>query len=520
MNCKTFKDNSVYYLENEISGVINSEMREHLQQCQECSKLYKERLQLIKAFGQHFAAVDKSYNLHANEFTAKLNKNYYKNSLITKLSFHIRRNRANYMVLVSSLAFMLFMLPMIKDNYLYKGKNEIPHNEPWQAAADKVERSTDNTETQKESNLDNSTIAPDVKSVQSDYTTYASLVTAESGFNIAAFDGNEFAGWLGTEEMLTFILKEQQIPSTSPYPTRSLAIYNLSTGKIKEFTDTKVSFFNGISLDKNYALYTEPKIIPEVESSQWNEELENGSLYNYTMKLLNIRTGEISDFKSPYKSKDAAFKWIDGDKLLATYPYENKWQIVNVSGNVLKEGPLNGENYLGLIGADIQLSKDVIKGTIYIKEAFGAPTKILAIDIETSETKTIVSKETAAWCTFQRGVMLLDCNQTQEVVLQSLDKVGSTLQEYYIGKLANVEESVLSPDGSKIALAGDFGGWQRTVILLDLTTGDLTDLLTCGSIENISWSSDGQLISLASRTSWEEVPKSYIINLRTGMDNQ
>jgi hypothetical protein len=493
-----------------MSGVINTDMREHLEKCQSCSKLYEEKLQLRKAFAELYIFPE-IYNKSINEsIIGNLNNSYYSKSLRKKVSFHFRRNKFNYVLASFFMVFVLISLPMIKNNLFDNQNRPIASKELKQATVNSeevkleviIENNTNNAASEKTANM------PQYKE-----SRFATNNTVQNGFDITTFEKMEFAGWLNSKEMLILTEKEHQMTSVSPYPTRGLAIFDISNNQVKEFENTEVGYFIGISPDKSYVLYSEPKYIPEVESSQWQEDLDSGKLLSYEIKLLKLSDGNIIKFNSQYKNKDAAYKWVSSTMILAMYPYESRWEISDLTGSILKSGTLNGNNYLGLTGADIQISGTEITGTIYYKEADGAPTKILAIDINTNDTKVVVSKEIAAWCTFQEGVMLLDANSTREVVFQSLDKEGNVLRDYKIGELANVEESSISPDGSKIVLAGDFGGWARKVMLLDLTTGELKDILTCGSIENLSWSSDGNYISLASRTSWEETPRSYIIGI-------
>lgn len=507
MNCNTFKKNSLYYLENEMSGVINNDMSEHLEQCAECSKFYAEKLQLRKAFAEYYKIPIGTTTTFNAEIIGKLNGSYYSKSPVRKLSFHLKRNKFNYMLAAFSALFIVFALPMIKGSLINLQNGKIITSE--------VNQATENTNT--ETNMEGPNFNVPVendntqKMAKVNYNL-ATTVTSEHGLNIYSFEEKEFAGWIDTNKMLLFTPKKGEKAPSTPYPVRGLAVYDTETGEMKEFTDTKVGGFIGISPDKKYVLYYEPKYIPETDSEKWQEEYNSGELFHYVIKLLNIKDGSIADFNAKYKNKDAAYKWINDEMILAVYPYEKQWEINNIKGELIKSGNLSSDNYLGLTGADIKVLGSDITGTIYIKEAEGAPTKIIAIDVNTNEAKTIVSKEIAAWCTFQGGIMLLDGNGTKDIVIQSLDNDGNVLKDYRIPEMANVEESVISPDKTKIALAGNFGGWERKVMLMDLNTGELKDLVTCGSIENLSWSNDGTFISLASRTSWEDTPRSYIIN--------
>lgn len=380
------------------------------------------------------------------------------------------------------------------------------------------------------------------------------------GFKITPYENIYSMGWINDREILIRI-KNHEYPKTikgintedmTPYTyvERSyyLAVYNPDTGSTKEFRDVNMAdYYYSFSPDKKYALYEDYKIIPEVGGKEWKAALENGELYNHKMMLLNLSTGAITGLNTKYKNKDAEYQWIDNDRIIANYPFEGSWDILDLNGNVLKTGPVTdmAEEFMSLCGTDIKAVGNELSGVVYFKidktvkkgDKLGTVSDIVTVDINTKEQKSI--KKIDAYVLFARsnGVNLLKEYSSTfglPAKLQWLDETDTLKKEYLIDHNVTLgpgtfTQSSVSPDGKMIALAthknesvqirkadgamDQKGVWAADLTLLDLNTGSTKEVLNCGSIENISWNKDGNTICFSSRTNLDAEPTTYIVSL-------
>ena len=101
-------------MENESSGLINHELKEHMECCPECCALYKEKLDVKASFNELFNRPDKNFIPQNNKILSELNPKYYKKSLRSKIAYHLRRNKFTYSTAIAFTALLIFTLPVMK----------------------------------------------------------------------------------------------------------------------------------------------------------------------------------------------------------------------------------------------------------------------------------------------------------------------------------------------------------------------------------------------------------------------
>jgi len=114
MNCKSFNKMLLEYIEKESSGLINHEMKVHMECCPECCALYKEKLEVKASFNELFNRPDKNFFTQNNKILNELNPKYYKKSLMSKISYHLRRNKFTYSTGIAFAVLLIFAVPVMK----------------------------------------------------------------------------------------------------------------------------------------------------------------------------------------------------------------------------------------------------------------------------------------------------------------------------------------------------------------------------------------------------------------------
>ncbi len=385
-----------------------------------------------------------------------------------------------------------------------------------------------------------------------------------SSFRISRYENIQTLDWVNDREILT-MSKKADYPKSINIKGRKpviynetsyyLGIYNPDTGISKDFKDVNMRIFLGMSPDKKYALYEEFKRIPPSDSGEWKEALKSGELYNHGIKLLNLSTGSISELKTKYKNKDAEYQWIENNKIVANYPFEGVWEIVDINGNIVKSGPVTStpKECTYFSGTDIKSTGNDISGRIYFRldktVKNGTNTQIVTVDINTKEVKTLIKVND--YCNFahSKGInmlLLFPQGGSPNATLQWLDDSGIVKNEFPIDPSTDIYNGVLSrisvsPNGKIAALpshTSQFTGsvnkvkpeagtnepelvedklkkivWTGKLTLLDLESGKTRDVINCGSVQNISWSSDGNTICFSSKRNIDSEATSYIVAL-------
>ena len=142
MNCKDFNKSLIEYIETDCSGLLNHEMKEHMAVCKECCNLYNENLQLKASFEELFNMPSRNFTPQNNEILSKLDNKYYEKSLISKITYHFKRNKFTYAAGISFAALLIFALPVMKD-YVSKPYNIGKITNKKQITADKPSSSAD-----------------------------------------------------------------------------------------------------------------------------------------------------------------------------------------------------------------------------------------------------------------------------------------------------------------------------------------------------------------------------------------
>lgn len=330
-------------------------------------------------------------------------------------------------------------------------------------------------------------------------------------FKINSLHNLESLDWLSDNEILISNKKGDLESPDSKQDIMYFSIYNIDTGKTKDYKNVNAGEFISVSPDKKYVLYQEPKYIPKIESSEWSNDINSGKLFNYSIKLLNLITGETTDLKTEYKNKETNYEWVDNDKLLMFYPNENeKWVIQDISGKIYKSGNFKepSKDYMSWSAhtLDMKFSNDTATGYITLEQwdpsVAGVTLKstYYMIDISTNQTKKIYRSEGSGNYTVQNNVILTgdyskDPKPTTKI--DYFDKSGAKKGEYLYDGIMDVDTCSISKDGSKAAITQHMPLSKNvTVNIIDLKTGKInkineTDSMLNSIGSNLKWNNDG-----------------------------
>lgn len=322
-------------------------------------------------------------------------------------------------------------------------------------------------------------------------------------FKINSLSSNEALDWVSDNEILTLNKKGEQQDINSPklkYYNYYLSIYNINTGKTRDFKNVTSDLENiKISPDKKYVIYVEPKYIPKVGSDEWKKDLNSGKLFSRSVKILNLATGEITDFKLEDKGKEANYSWIDKDKLFVYYPNEkNKWTIENINGTIYKTGyfKTSSSPYLAwpAYNLNIKVLFNDVSGNFIIQQNDPYMDNVTnkstyyCVNVKTNEMKEIYRSKGACLDYFvnMSGIYILDYINN-ETKLVCFDNNGVKNGEYIY------KTDTMLCD---VTRAGDRAALMQNGALniLDIKTGKLTkvyDGLFRNNMIAPKWNNDG-----------------------------
>lgn len=362
--------------------------------------------------------------------------------------------------------------------------------------------------------------------------SYSAAKTAkvDSTFKINALSCGEAVEWLNNNEVLTLNKKAEYSNPNTPnvkYPSYYISVYNINTGKTKEFKNTNVGNFKDddrvikISPDKKYVLYVEPKLIPKGGSTEWQNDFNSGKIFNRSVKILNLTTGAITDFKGEYRSKEANYSWVDNDKLFVYYPNEgNKWNVQNVDGTIYKTGSFKAADSKSeawpAYNLNIKVSGKDVSGNFIIRvddpSIAGQDIKstYYSVNVATNEMKQIY-KPTGASVNYivQNNEILIEEDDSSykytKLVYFNTDgvKLGETkTNELSRGDLEDVYS--ISKDGKTIAFPAAvrlpkdtpvkdmLKNTETSLDVLELSTGKVKKVYQSKNLINsVKWSDDG-----------------------------
>jgi|GEM_PF-2968878 len=354
----------------------------------------------------------------------------------------------------------------------------------------------------------------------------AKIAKTDAAFKINALSCGEAVEWLSDSEILILNKKSEYSNPNAPgikYPIYYLSVYNINTGKTRDFKEVNDGGHSiKISPDKKYVLYTEPKDIPLGGSTEWQNDFDSGKLFSRSVKILNLATGKITDFKGEYKAKEANYSWVDNDKLFVYYPNEgNKWDVENIDGTIYKTGnvkaPVAGSHPWPAYNLNIKVSGNDVSGNFIIEvddpPKSGQDTKstYYSVNVATNEMKQIYrTVGTAIGYTLENNVLLIDDwnkgDDFTKLVCFNTDgvKLGEAkTTEFNRGSFEGPAYDI-SNDGKTIAFPAIVPLPKGTPIkqaMKDTTTSlDILDLSTSkvkkvyqskNLIKDVRWSQDG-----------------------------
>ncbi|MGH4123476.1 MAG: penicillin-binding transpeptidase domain-containing protein [Clostridium sp.] len=122
MNCKNFNKKLTDYTENKFNEKLNKQMKEHIDNCPDCEKLYKERLEMKSLLKELFKVPN--YTSQRSEIMNQLDNKFYNKSYAKKTLYHFNRNKFRYSAVLVSITLLFFTLPIMK-NTINKNIKEI-----------------------------------------------------------------------------------------------------------------------------------------------------------------------------------------------------------------------------------------------------------------------------------------------------------------------------------------------------------------------------------------------------------
>jgi hypothetical protein len=111
MNCKTFKRNLPDFIVGEIYDFsLLSSMEEHMKQCVECKLEYDRKLAAERELLEEINNTDIEFNSKRTAVMYTLDKGYYGNSLLDRLTFNMRSFKMRYVSAAAAVFIMVFVL--------------------------------------------------------------------------------------------------------------------------------------------------------------------------------------------------------------------------------------------------------------------------------------------------------------------------------------------------------------------------------------------------------------------------
>lgn len=368
-------------------------------------------------------------------------------------------------------------------------------------------------------------------------------IAGENGYQIDKYENIENKEWLNSNEVLSITKKDELKNPDSTTSISYCSIYNLNTNKSKDFKDVNISTFLGMSPNKKYVLYSEPKSIIKSGSEEAEKAYKFEEVFNYNFKILNLDTGEIKDINTEKCDHYAQLKWIGNNKIFQNCNSE-VWQITDISGNVYAQGNYNedGVGRPDIVGTDdIKDLGNSVEGKFYyinyIKGKSGS--RLCSLDIKTKETKILWENE-KFFNAYKKGkIILIDNVLDKHQII--MDESGNTIRTIDLPEGIQDFDYKLSPDGSKVAYRElpDNDLSNEILKVMDIKTGEVKEIIKSSifksengegkttvsskdnlkvlvgkQIDNICWENDGKDLSFTyGNSNANELPiNTYIVS--------
>lgn len=336
-----------------------------------------------------------------------------------------------------------------------------------------------------------------------------SIVTGSS-FQIEKLKDIENVQLLESNEVLTLTKKSEFKNPDSSVCIRYCSIYNLETKQSKDFKDVNIDEFLGVSPGENYVLYAEARVKPKIGSEEWQMALDSGDLLHKNVKLLNLKTGEITDLVTEKLNSDAEFKWVSSNKIIANY--FGNWEIIDTTGKVYAQDSYNAsiKECPWLAGVDdIKDLGDSVEGKFYYTQDYtenkdgSIGIKIKTFDVKTKEIKPIYSSKNSLHADKKGEIICMDNyynngdisadgiyeNRTFGNLI--IDTEGNLVKEIKLPKGIIASDYVLSPDGGKAVyvesdrpIISSGVAPERVLKVIDTKTGIIKEIIKVSSLED------------------------------------
>lgn len=125
MNCKKFKENIDYFIENDVSQKIDSEMKTHMKHCDSCRRYYEDKMRFHKILQNSFNTESIKFKSNKLNIMNAIDKNRYKNGKMLK--YNLLKYKKQFIsiaaVLILSILFIPFALQKLNINTSNNNEN-------------------------------------------------------------------------------------------------------------------------------------------------------------------------------------------------------------------------------------------------------------------------------------------------------------------------------------------------------------------------------------------------------------
>ncbi|SHJ76551.1 protein of unknown function [Clostridium cavendishii DSM 21758] len=126
MDCKVFRKNIDKLLDNAISRDMEIKMKEHIESCSSCKRIYEENLEIQKLFKESLAFDDITFKSSRETIIKSIDKDRYGKSKKKRVKFKFMKNKSR-IALVATAMFVLAIFPVGYKIYgnSFSAKNEV-----------------------------------------------------------------------------------------------------------------------------------------------------------------------------------------------------------------------------------------------------------------------------------------------------------------------------------------------------------------------------------------------------------
>lgn len=141
MDCNIFKKRLNDLLEDNLSYDLRKAMLEHMKDCEDCSALYKEELEIDELFKMGLCVEMQDFRSLRGDIMKNIDKNRYGANPVKKIIRHIKSHIATYTSLAAIITVFAFLIPYVRVHGLLGANKSLslaPQNSTAQGTAEKA----------------------------------------------------------------------------------------------------------------------------------------------------------------------------------------------------------------------------------------------------------------------------------------------------------------------------------------------------------------------------------------------